>query len=210
MSTIKLELRNVKDGATIRMIYQIKGVRGYYGTKQKVYSDNWNSDEQRAKYVKGGNMTAAEVKEVNQALDDLEKKVERIEKKFEALEIKYTPDMVTKALQVDKKQAHSNEVLDFIDRYIADNTNTRAKGSLTVYRVMKGHLTEFGEKITFANIDYNFFQRFHNFLLEEKTKITPKKRKVIKYRLNNITVAKQLSTLKTLLGYAAKSGIEVN
>src|SRR5687767_7642774 len=117
MSTIKLELRKLAAGdATIRMIYQIKGVRGYHSTKQKVYPENW--DGKRVEYIKGGQMTAAEVKEVNEALDDLEKKIERIEKKFEANDVLYTPEMVIDKLIVDKKQPPSNEVLAFIDTYI--------------------------------------------------------------------------------------------
>lgn len=51
-------------------------------------------------------------------------------------------------------------------------------------------------------MDYDFFLAFQNFLFDHVTAQGK--------TLNNITVAKQLSTLKTFLGYAKKSKIEVN
>lgn len=100
---------------------------------------------------------------------------------------------------------------DFIDRYIQEHELTRVKGSLVVYKSLKRHLKNYQTKtkvnFRFDKVDYNFMQSFQNFLIgwEEVHETTGKVR-----TLNNITIAKQLSTLKTFLGYAKRQGIKVN
>jgi site-specific recombinase XerD len=88
-----------------------------------------------------------------------------------------------------------------MERYIQDNAVTREKGSLTVYKSVKNHLSDYQkaikQNITFDSIDYAFFQSFQSYLIETK-------------KLNNTTVAKQLSTIKTFLNYARKYGYAVS
>jgi integrase len=80
-----------------------------------------------------------------------------------------------------------------------------------VYKSLKRHLKNFQAKtrnnFRFDKVDYNFMQSFQNFLIgwEEVHETTG----TVK-TLNNITIAKQLSTLKTFLGYARRQGIKVN
>ena len=163
----------------IRMICQVKGIRSYYSTKQRVYSDNW--EDQRAKYVKGGQMTLNEVKEVNEELDKLVRKIEGIEETFRVLGKKYDAYMVIDELTTTKKANTSSELYNFIDEYIERNSNQRAPGSLNVYKSLKEHLQNFesskNERVTFSTIDYNFFEAFQNFLTEPKEKITKKGKK---------------------------------
>src|SRR5690606_42061571 len=71
---------------------------------------------------------------------------------------------------------------------------------------LKNYQTKTRTKISFDKIDYNFMQAFQIFLIgweevNEKTGFVK--------TLNNITIAKQLSTLKTFLGYARRQGIKV-
>ncbi|MBM3887216.1 site-specific integrase, partial [Candidatus Dependentiae bacterium] len=61
-------------------------------------------------------------------------------------------------------------------------------------------------KVTFDKIDYSFFQLFQNYLLS-LTKIVDGK---VMPLLNNTTIAKQLSTIKTFLSYARKEGVNVS
>ncbi|MFD2961004.1 MULTISPECIES: phage integrase SAM-like domain-containing protein [Olivibacter] len=137
--------------------------------------------------------------------------LERIEKKFEVNDIPFSAEMVAGAFKESKtgptkKESSSKLVYEFIDRYIIENAPSRAKGSLGVYKSLRTHLQAFEahtkRKVRFDEINYAFFQSFHNFLIEHKTE----KGKT----LNNITIAKQLSTLKTFLGYARKHGIVTN
>jgi site-specific recombinase XerD len=105
-----------------------------------------------------------------------------------------------------KAEERSNLIFDFIDKYIHENKASREPGSLSVYRSLKNHLNEFQtskkKKISFNNIDYSFFSEFQNFLINIKSKRAPN-------GLGNVTIAKQLSTLKTFLNYARMHGIEV-
>jgi integrase len=220
MGTIRFELRKEKkdkeDKAPIRIIYQIEGQRKYYSTGLKTFEANWDEKSQAAVYVKKGKLLELDVKKLNNSLSDLRRDIEKIELKLEANSITYTPEMVLDELKskdapVTKKDTSSKELFAFIDKYIQDHTFTRVAGSLSVYKSLKSHLQDYekkaGKKITFDKIDYSFFQGFQNFLVS-KTKEDKNSNRV--KALNNITIAKQLSTLKTFLNYAKAQGIEVS
>ena len=101
-------------------------------------------------------------------------------------------------------------MFDFIDKYIEVNSATRVAGSLKVYKSMKNHLMAYGyktkSKVTFDKMDKTFFKEFQNFLVSLTKEVEKKKVPL----LNNVTIAKQLSTLKTLLNYAKDDNIEVS
>src|SRR5690606_36650759 len=84
-------------------------------------------------------------------------------------------------------------------------------GSLSVYKSVKNHLKAYQDttrhKVTFESIDYSFFSKFQTFLIN-RIKVDSKGNK--SPMLNNTTIAKALSTLKTFLSYAKKEGIKVN
>ncbi|MEB2774544.1 site-specific integrase [Algoriphagus sp. D3-2-R+10] len=109
-----------------------------------------------------------------------------------------------------KKSDPTYSLYDFIDQYIQENSVTRAKGSMVVYKSLKKHLKNYQEKlkatIRFEDMDYSFMVGFQNFLVDWK-EVHPTTGNV--KTLNNITIAKQLSTLKTFLGYARRRGIKV-
>jgi integrase len=114
--------------------------------------------------------------------------------------------MVIEKLKQDRmkttaKESKSSVLFDFMTEYISANEATRAKGSLSVYKALKSHLEAFqkatGKRITFDSIDFQFFERFQGFLIKERG-------------LNNTTVAKQLSTVKTFLNYAKARGIAIS
>lgn len=220
MSTIKLELRQDKTDragkAPIRLIYQISGQRVYFSTDQKIRPENWDNENQQAIYLKRCELMAGEVKEINDDLAELIRKIERAEKKFELDGIVYSPAMVKEAIAEGckpktKRDASSKEVFSFIEKYLQENRHIRVPGSLSVYRQLGRHLEAYEKryktKVSFETIDTNFFKSFQNFLVS--LTITRKDGTVSK-RLNNVTIAKQLSTLKTFLSYARQSGISVN
>lgn len=149
-------------------------------------------------------------------ISSLFNKIKTIEMKFSLEGISYSADMILEALKGSsniktKREDPSNLVYDFIDRYIQEHELTRVKGSLVVYKSLKKHLNNYQKKtkhkIQFEKIDYSFMQSFQNFLIGWKEiHIKTKREKT----LNNISIAKQLSTLKTFLGYAKRQGIKVN
>jgi integrase len=109
-----------------------------------------------------------------------------------------------------KRSSPRKFLFDFMDKYIAAYEGLREPGSMVVYKALKNHLENFEQvnkrKVQFENIDTNFFLDFQKYLLsltlERDGKQVP--------RMNNITVAKQLSTLKTFLNYARKQKVDVN
>lgn len=232
MSTIRFELRTGKedkDGkAPLRLIYQISGQRKYYNTGQKLLQENWDKKEQQAIYLDKKTakrlcpaikyellLAASQAKDINNDLNGLIRKTEAIEKRFEMDKIAYSAEMVIDKLKADKtpttkKEAPSNILFDFIDKYVEDHKATREAGSLTVYRTLKKHLQGYQQdtnrKVTFDKIDYSFFQSFQNYLLS-LTKTVDRK---VMPLLNNTTIAKQLSTVKTFLSYARKEGVNVS
>jgi integrase len=165
-------------------------------------------------------LTAAEADEINTTLNSLKKDIKNIETRFELDGVVYSSEMVIDRLNENKpgttkKENPSKYVYDFIDQYIENNKATRVKGSLVVYSSLKSHLQNFekhaGEKISFERIDHNFFGKFQGYLLAEGgVRISKKGKPYAKRGLTNITVAKQLSTLRTFLGYAKASGITVS
>jgi len=232
MGTIRFELRSSKadkEGkAPVRLIYQIKGDRKYYNTGQKMLPESWDLKNQQAIYIDKKTaklrhplinyellLTESEAKDINNDLNDLTKNIEAIEKRFEMDKIAYSISDVIDKLKADKtpitkKEAPSNILFDFIDKYIQEHKATREAGSLTVYRTLKKHLKEYQQetnrKVSFDKIDYSFFQSFQNFLLSLTKTVDGK----VMPLLNNTTVAKQLSTIKTFLSYAKKEGVNVS
>jgi integrase len=237
MSTIRFVLRTDKTDkggkAPIELIYQISGQRKCYNTGIKLVAPCWDPEKQRAVYldkkkVRQLNLALPaetllldrEVQELNGKLDDLVRRISTIEKRFELNGALYSVEMVVAELKAaksptTKKDASSEVVLDFIHKYIEDHKATREPGSLTVYKALNKHLRDFQcyhrQKVTFENIDYAFFHKFQNFLISgEGTTVSKKGAEEPRKPLNNTTVAKQLSTLKTFLNYAKAQGIAVS
>jgi integrase len=232
MGTIRFERcteKKDKDGkAPIRLIYQISGQRKYHNTGKKLIKENWDASEQQTVFVDKRTvkanfrainyelfLTAREVKDINSDLDDLKRKIETIEKRFELDHVPYSAEMVIEKLKsaeipTTKKDSPSNLLFDFIDKYITDHKAIRETGSLTVYRTLKKHLQNYQRttkrKVTFDKIDYSFFQSFQNYLLSLTKTVDGKAMPL----LNNTTIAKQLSTVKTFLNYARKEGVNVS
>lgn len=201
---------------------------------------NWNADEQKAIYLDKKTakpllnqvdvsllLSNQEVIEFNQNLEALEIKVKSLENDFTDRGITFSAQMIVDRLKgssrLDTKlDASSSALFDFMEKYIADHTASREPGSLSVYKSLKNHLLSYqkatGKKVTFENIDYSFFQAFQNFLLTPRQVFFPSKAKNAEpgagawneVSLNNTTVAKQLSTIKTFLNYARKRGITVS
>lgn len=232
MSTIRFELRRGKadkDGkAPVRLIYQISGQRKYFNTGQKMLPQNWDPSNQKAIYIDKKTakkhfpslqydlfLLEVEAKDINNRLAELTKNIESIEKRFEMDKVIYSAETVTDKLKADKapttkKEAPSNLLFDFIDRYIDEHKTTREAGSLTVYKSLKRHLQNYQHdtrrKVSFDKIDYSFFQSFQNYLISLTKTVEGKQIPL----LNNTTIAKQLSTVKTFLSYAKKEGVNVS
>jgi len=221
--TIRFELRKDsfdKNGKChIRLIYQVKGNRRYFSTGSKVIIPNWDFRNQRAIYIDkvkakkefNGISTYLftddyKIKETNNLLSEIEKNIHEIETKYKIERIAFNADMVINCLKeryISKTTSvvKKNELIEFISDYINQNSLTRVKGSLSVYKALLRHLKGFNEikntLLNFSAIDIHYMRQFQNYLIEKTS-------------LNNTTIAKQLSTLKTILNYAKSYGYTVS
>jgi integrase len=233
IGTIRFNLRVdkiLKDGkAPIELIYSISQQRKYYNTGLKIFEPYWNTKTQYANYFGTRDakkllpnvstndlLTEIEINDINASLSKIVADIDNIEKSFKISGTLFTSQLVIEALKekigkTTKKEEPNNFLFDFMDKYIQDHLTLREKGSLSVYRSVKKHLlayqTATKHKVTFETIDYNFFNKLNIFLIN-RTKTD--KAGNVSSMLNNTTIAKALSTLKTFLGYARKQGIKVN
>lgn len=222
--------KTLKNGkAPLYLSYSLHKARLFASLDKSLYSQYWDKNAQCASFVpkreakkifkdipENELLNETEIKEINNIIKETELTIEEIENRFIALKIQFSSQMVIDALKngradVTKKEEPNNLLFDFMDGYILDHQHTRERTSLSTYRSIANHLKAFQEdkklKVTFESIDFAFFTRFQNYLLS-KTKTD--KEGNTSHLLNNTTVAKILSTLKTFLGYASKQGIKVN
>jgi integrase len=201
------------------LIYQISGQRKYYAIPESsILPVYWDAEGQKVKFVDGKTVKQLmpdaesktvllkdELNQVKETLDGIRIKVQAIENSFLERGIPFSAQMVVDRLKEGsrlqtKKDESSTFLFEFMDRYINDHQGIREKGSLSVYHSLKNHLKAYeqqtAKKVSFLAIDYGFFKSFQNFLIKHR-------------QLNNTTVAKQLSTVKTFLNYARLHGIEV-
>lgn len=224
----------LKDGkAPINMFYTLNNVRLRYNTDQKIFPEYWNKKDREVVYLNRDDakrllpnltpkeyLTKIEVDSINEKLSALSSKVKSIENTFIALKKPFSAKTVIDELKKQEKEITgalvkieepTNLLFDFMDRYIAEHESTREAGSLTVYKSVKNHLKAYqdttGHKVSFEGIDYNFFNKLQSFLIR-RTKTD--KQGNTSPMLNNTTIAKALSTLKTFLSYARRQGIKVN
>lgn len=221
IGTIRFNLRRDKIRKTgkcpVEVIYSVKGQRQYINTGINLFLDNWSMESQSVVYFKSKDAsmpTVRDVQDINLALSHFSSEIDRIEKKLlangEMISSSIIKEHFTKdRKKIAKKEEPSKFLYDFIDRYIEENQSSRVKGSLGVYKSLKKHLQEFEaerkHKTSFENINYAFFQAFQSFLLSKRIFVAGGFK-----LLQNTTIAKQLSTLKTFLSYAQKYGINID
>lgn len=231
-ATLRFELRldtiNKMGEHPLILIIRIAGQRRKVSTGITLFPELWDNQHQQivnlttklrtqlARQYGDKLPTKSQMVQYQDQMSALISEVRTIESRFSFEKTPYSADMVAEVIKQKQKKATKKEdpstlVYDFIDQYIEEHKNIREKGSLTVYKSLKKHLTNYQNhtrsKVRFDQIDYNFLQGFQSFLVNweethEKTK------RVIS--LNNTTISKQLRTLKTFLSYAKKKGIAIN
>jgi len=218
IGTIRLVIRTDKPRKSgkcpVELIYSIEGQRKYLNTGINLFHENWDKKSQSAIFYKTKDhryLSKDEILDINRDFAKIKNTISDIEKVItinggSLSSEKVISEYKTAQKPITKKEDPSNLVYDFIDKYIEENAPSRVKGSLGVYKSLKTHLKNFQttrrRNFKFSDIDYSFFQSFNNFLINYTTSQGK--------TLNNITIAKQISTLKTFLGYAKQNGIKVS
>jgi integrase len=235
-TTIRFELRTGKTDkegkAPIRLVYQLQGQRKFLPTTLKCLPVNWNAKEQQAVFFNRKEakkaapgidyellLTETQVNDFNKDLSDYEQDIRNVEDRFRLDGVTYTLSMVLETLATKKKPEAKKEeagknVVAFIHQFVKDAEASHKYRTLQVYTGLATHLSEYqklsGKKATFEKLDIPFLRGFHGYLCSDRTVIREGKTVEVK-AMNNITAAKQISTLKTLLNYARIDyRIEVN
>lgn len=226
--TIRFEIRqdkvNQEGMVPISCMISVSQNRKRIALEISVPACNWDKQAQRAIYLNKKQFSKvsdskvsvflmeSDIDRINAILDKMQSKLSFIEDGFKLEGKNYSVQDVldsyrksgtsTGIKNQEKAKIALPTVPEFINTYIKRNKASRAKRSLCVYSQLQKHLEAFekssGTSVTFSRIGLSFFEEFQSFLIEERSTI------------NNVTIAKQLSTLKTLLGYARKNGIEMN
>lgn len=225
---LRHDLQNKKGEQPLMLVIHLGGQRKVISTGIRLLPDLWSTDKQEIIDITAKQKAALEKKfgdavppksyllQYQDDLIEIRNKVRQIEDGFRTADQPYDLEMLIAKVketkkEVIKKTEPTDLVYDFIDQYIQENEPTRVRGSMVVYKSLKKHLKNFQETmrvpIRFENMDYSFMQSFQNFLIDWKLvhPVTGKTKS-----LNNITIAKQISTLKTFLGYARRRGIKTH
>lgn len=235
-TTIRFEQRRGKTDkqgkAPIRIVYQLQGQRKFYPTKLKCSAINWSSKQQQAIFINRKEakklapdidfetlLTETEIEDFNNDIRKYASDIRDVEERFRLDGITYTPTMVLeKLLQIKNPEAKKDDagknIVAFINQFVRDSSSTHRAGTLKVYTGLATHLNDYekyiAKKASFSKIDIPFLRGFHSYLCSDRTVLREGKKVKIK-AMNNITAAKQMSTLKTLLNYArVHYKIEVN
>ena len=158
-TTIRFWLRtdraNLEGTAPIHIIYQVRGQRKYYAIPEiLILPVNWDAKNQKAVYIRKKDakdtrdellLTLSEVNNINEKMDDVIADIKSIENGFKDRNIAISAQLVIDALKNLKrtetiKGSPDSLLFDFIDKYITEHSDTRVKGSLSVYKSLKAHI----------------------------------------------------------------------
>ncbi|MFV0470191.1 MAG: tyrosine-type recombinase/integrase [Dysgonomonas sp.] len=201
--SIKFELEKRKDkqgnpiveNVPIRMRVTYEGMRAEPAIGYRVDISKWDKEKQR---VKNGtsNKLKQTASEINSKIVECESDMQTVFKEYEVKEIiPSTKDLIAAFNEKQKKEISKPtkitvvQVFDeFIQKYSIENSLTRSR--IKTYGVVKNHLIEFNEKLTFEEVNENMLAVYQAFLLKKK--------------LRNSYVSKQIKDLKTYLRWCKK------
>jgi integrase len=211
---------NKKFKAPIFIIFSVKGQRATYNTGIKVHPVQWNDKRKtiiplnkkglikiEPNYKLIDFLDSFEVKKANNNINNLLHLITEVEERFKLDKVAYSSKMVIEKLKeqllpITKKENNEGNVVDWIRCYSKECTNTHKSGTIKCYTGLANHLEAFQAnlsfELSFKSLTRELIGKFRDFLNFEK-------------RQNNTTVAKQLSTLFTLINKARVDyAIEVN
>lgn len=193
MATINfyLDKPDNKGKSHIFLVFQMSGKKFKTSTHEKVDAKYWNTKKQRVKSI-------SEADDINEVLDKLEgrlnrtfRELKREEENFDIQDIKYRFLEKPAKKKPQKKMGLFEFFEHFLEKKKASKKRTTLKEYNTIVNDLKEYEVYYKEKLTFDKIDEDFFNQFLDFLYEEKGNV-------------RATVAKKISTLKTMLRTASR------
>lgn len=210
----------------VHIVYQIKSTRQVFAIPGiKLHPANWSNDQQRATFadkVKKTHpgtdpsllLTKSDVQEINTKIIEVLHTITKIEKRFTLDGVTYSPgDVIPLLKKTVKAEVKRNEpqhsIIDFIYKF-CDDTTEHKPATLREYKSLAWHMENFEkarrQRFTFTG-DASILKSFSSYLsgLTYINKSTGKEQ----FQVNNITKAKLISTLKTILRYAKKAPYKI-
>lgn len=188
MATVNfyLNVADRKGNCPIMMVYQDKGKKFKYYTKQKVKKKAWNGERVKMNYSDAG--------EINSILDGLENIIKGIEREAIFQKRVYPIDTVKKKFYLQLGQlTPSNDFFKSFNVFVEESKATKAPNTLKSYlstgKRLMGFQMDKGITVSFEGITNAFYDSFVNYLIED-------------IHLLNNSVGKHIKNLKAFLNYA--------
>jgi len=189
------------DKTLVYLFYRYNNQVLKYSTGEKIYPKFWNSEKQRARDT----AKYAEASEFNQRLNNIETAVNISYRRLINNGTVVTKEVLKKELNKELLKEELIEMqIDFI-AWLKEEIKiagvSQKRGSIQVYNALVNHLTNFAEikryKLSFESIDFDFYNRFSDYLINDCKLLTN-------------TYGKQIKTLKTFLNIATEKGLNKN
>lgn len=190
-----------KSPTLVYLYYNFDYNRLKYSTGEKILPKFWNKKKQRA----DSDRNFPEHPEFNQRLNIIEAAVNNAYRKLlNDGEVGITPDLLKAELNKGLKKRTKEQkagLIEWIEKEVEILKTDKKHGSIQVYNSLLKHLSDFSKnkkyKLTFDTINLDFYERFRDYLLNEKNLLTN-------------TFGKQIKTLKTFLNLATEKGVNQN
>ena len=176
----------------IFLVYQSQGRKFKFPIKEKVLIKYWDKKKQRVKHTSAA-------PEINDLMEHYGSKLKKVERELRMSDGGYSFDKI-KSTFLNKKE-EKLELFKFLEKTVVQLKSTHHNRTIMKYQTLINDLKEYEKKyktiLSFKKIDFDFCAQFIEFLTEEKSN-------------SQNTVAKKISTLKTLLTMATKARMNTN
>lgn len=185
----------------VYLFYNFNNQRLKFSTGEKITPKFWNSSKQKAKETS----QFPEYSEFNQRLKNIESAVNNSyrrllndSKRINPISLK---EELIKELKDEVVFAKEVKLIDWISEEIEKMKSDKKEGSIKVYKTMLRHLIDFSiakkYKLSFDSITLDFYEKFKDYLINDKGLLTN-------------TFSKNIKTLKMFLNIATEKSINTN
>lgn len=196
MATINfyLDKPDRKGQSPVFLVYQHKGKKFKYFTKEKVPAKSWANQKVKKNY--------SFESDVNGNLETLLEAVKKIERDARFLSITISVDYVyEKLIEYLQGGESPNSFYKVCEDYIKASETNKTAGTISIKKATLSRIREFEKekkyRISFDTLNSDFYERYQKYLIED-----------LKF-LNN-TVGNHIKTIKSFMNYATDKGINKN
>jgi integrase len=195
--TFTLESRKDKKGdAPIRVSIVIFGNRFQTLIGYSINPEKWTKKDQQVTHG-CNNAKGITYSTINSRIKDIESKFANFEndnqKNKDSVSVSTLKNEFQNHFGKKKQEVAEKSFFDYFDQFKADEAKDKdwTVSTIAKFGVIKNHLKEFNENLTFENFDHKGLSEYRNFLLKKK-------------EMRNTTIEKQMKFLKWFLRWSVK------